>query len=165
MTAADHTISVTDDFIRRWKESGAAERANYALFLTQLCDLIGVPQPDPTTADPERNAYVFERDVTFDEGDGTTSTGRIDLYKRASFVLEAKQGSDAQRAEEEAERLLVTRSVSEGGSARPPRRKRGTAVRGTAAWDDAMIRARGQADRYARALACGRFCISNFGLP
>jgi putative heme-binding domain-containing protein len=31
-----------DDFIDRWKSSGASERANYGLFLTQLCDLLGV---------------------------------------------------------------------------------------------------------------------------
>jgi hypothetical protein len=83
-----------DDFIRRWKDSGAAERANYGLFLTQLCDLLGVPQPDPTTPDVTKNAYVFERDVTFDQGDGTTSAGRIDLYKRGCFVLQPKQVSD-----------------------------------------------------------------------
>lgn len=49
------------DFIHRWDAYGAAERANHALFLTQLCDLLDVPQPDPTTDDVEKNAYVFER--------------------------------------------------------------------------------------------------------
>jgi len=33
------------DFIRRWGNSGAAERANYQLFLSELCDLLGVPRP------------------------------------------------------------------------------------------------------------------------
>jgi hypothetical protein len=28
------------EFIARWQASAAAERANYALFLTQLCDLL-----------------------------------------------------------------------------------------------------------------------------
>jgi hypothetical protein len=32
-----------DEFIRRWEASGAAERANYALFLTELCDLQMMP--------------------------------------------------------------------------------------------------------------------------
>src|SRR5918911_846698 len=50
--------------------------------------------PAPTVPDDEHNAYVFERAVTFTNGDGSTSTGRIDLYKRGCFVLEAKQGSD-----------------------------------------------------------------------
>lgn len=36
-----------DHFITRWESSGAAERANYALFLSELCDLLDVPRPDP----------------------------------------------------------------------------------------------------------------------
>jgi hypothetical protein len=70
---------------------GAAERANYVSFLNELCDLLGVPKPDPTMKDDERDAYVYERAVTFHNPDGTTSAGRIDLYKRGCFVLEAKQ--------------------------------------------------------------------------
>lgn len=88
------------DFIERWQKSGAAERANYALFLTELCDLLGVPRPDPTQSDDEANAYVFERGVTFHHLDGTTSTGRIDLYKRGCFILEAKLGVEKQIKEE-----------------------------------------------------------------
>ena len=34
-------------FIARWRSSGAAERANYQLFLSELCDLPNVPRPDP----------------------------------------------------------------------------------------------------------------------
>ncbi len=44
--------------------------------------------------DDAHNAYVFERAVTFLHSDGTTSAGRIDLYCRGSFVLEAKQGTE-----------------------------------------------------------------------
>ena len=80
------------DFENRWLKSGGAERANYAPFLQELCDLIGVPRPDGTTENPAQDAYVFERGVTFDDGAGKTSTGRIDLYKRGCFVLETKQG-------------------------------------------------------------------------
>jgi hypothetical protein len=95
-----------ESFIETWIKSQAAERANYALFLTQLCDLMDVPQPDPTTSEIEQNSYVFERDVLFLDADGSTSTGRIDLYKRCCFVLEAKQGSDAQHAAEREEAKL-----------------------------------------------------------
>ena len=35
-------------FIRRWEKSGGAERANYQLFLTELCDVLGVNHPEPT---------------------------------------------------------------------------------------------------------------------
>src|ERR1035437_9202297 len=34
-------------FIDRWRDSAAAERANYALFLSELCDYLEVPRPDP----------------------------------------------------------------------------------------------------------------------
>ena len=80
------------DFEARWLRSGGAEHANYGLFLQDLCDLLSVPRPDPTTDDPAQDAYVFERGVTFDDGAGKRSTGRIDLYKRGCFVLETKQG-------------------------------------------------------------------------
>jgi hypothetical protein len=131
------------DFIARWQNSGAAERANYALFLTELCTLLGVPQPDPTHADDADNAYVFERSVTFHHQDGTTSTGRIDLYKRGCFILEAKQG--VEKKEKTAALAAVTQASAKSA-------KKGTAIRGTAAWDDAMLKAHGQAQQYARAL-------------
>src|SRR3984957_13012392 len=81
----------TDTFIARWQgQEGGQERANYALFLTELCDALGLPHPDPAGADRERNDYVFERVVTRHLNDGDT-IGRIDLYRKGSFVLEAKQ--------------------------------------------------------------------------
>ena len=77
-------------FIDRWQPSGSAERANYQLFLTELCQLIGVEPPRPKLPHEHENAYVFEKPVPLPTG----TTGFIDLYKRGCFVLEAKQGSD-----------------------------------------------------------------------
>jgi hypothetical protein len=125
-------------FIARWKNSAAAERANYQLFLSELCDLIAVPRPEPARADDEQNSYVFERAVTFHNGDGSTSAGRIDLYRRGCFVLEAKQGS---------ERASGAAPLFEGAApatARGRKGRRGTAVRGTRGWDVAMREARGE---------------------
>ena len=130
-------------FIAHWEKSGGAERANYALFITQLCQIIGVPQPDATKPDDTENAYVFERNVTFHHPDGTTSTGRIDLYKRGCYVLEAKQGVEKREAAE---------ALAEATKAKAKAAKKGTAQRGSAAWDEAMLKARGQAEQYARAL-------------
>lgn len=131
-------------FIERWTRSGAAERANYQLFLSELCDLIAVPRPDPATPDNEQNTYVFERPVTFHDGiHGETSTGFIDLYRRRAFVCEAKQGSDAPETDE---------PLSEHARELKRKLRKGTARRGTAAWDDAMLRAKGQAEQYVRAL-------------
>ena len=69
---------------------GGQERANYAMFLRELCDALGLQPPDPA-GDPETNDYVFERVVKEPRRDGTVSSRRTDLYKRGSFVLEAKQ--------------------------------------------------------------------------
>jgi len=143
MTETKSDSPTVSAFIDRWARSGAAERANHQLFISELCDLIGVPHPDPATPDNSANAYVFERVITFQDGDGKTSPGFIDLYKRGCFVLEAKQGADAPTEEPMS---LATQEL---------RRKlrKGHGRRGSGAWDDSMLRARGQADRYIRALS------------
>lgn len=99
------------NFIGRWKGSGGAELANSQSFLKELCQLIGVDEPEPTRPDVSQNAYVFERDVTFHHGDGSTSSGRIDLYKRGCFVLESKQG--VIRKEKEASDLAPKKGAGE----------------------------------------------------
>jgi hypothetical protein len=131
-------------FESRWRKSGGAERANYGLFLQDFCDLLGVPRPDPTTDNPAQDAYVLERAVTFDDGGGKQTTGRIDLYKRGCFVLETKQGTitpDEQAAAEKAQLGLPVE-----------KRRKGHAVRGTAKWEQMMKAAYEQALRYVRAL-------------
>lgn len=40
-----------DAFITRWAQSGAAERANFQLVASEMCQLLGVDQPEPTRAD------------------------------------------------------------------------------------------------------------------
>ena len=128
-----------DEFIERWAASAGAERANYQLFLSELCDIIGVERPRPAQSIQAHNAYVFEKTVPLPHG----STGFIDLYKRNCFVLEAKQGSDKQEAPE-----LATAATLQQYA----RRKKGTAVRGTAGWDTAMEKAKKQGERYIRNL-------------
>jgi hypothetical protein len=140
-----HAENQLMDFIARWRESGAAERANCQLFLGELCDVLGVERPRPAQADDGLNAYVFERAVTFNNPDGTTSAGRIDLYKRGCFVLEAKQGSDPVRGG-----ASLFGEVAE--ATHTGRVRRGAGARGTPGWDVAMQKARGQAEGYVRAL-------------
>jgi SAM-dependent methyltransferase len=137
-------------FISRWQQSGAAERANYALFLTELCDVLDVPRPEPTRVEDHLNTYVFEKAVTFHHMDGTTTQRFIDLYRRSHFVLEAKQGSDAATPQIDPETGEFTLTAPVARPERP--RRRGTAVRGTQGWDEAMLKAYNQAERYAKAL-------------
>jgi len=102
------------------RSAGGSERANYQLFIAELCELLALPKPEPAQADARDNAYVFERRVTFRHGDGGSSNGFIDCYRRAAFILEAKQ----------------TRLAETVGKV----------------FDDALLRARAQAENYARAL-------------
>ena len=129
-------------FSERWQQSAAAERANYQLFLSELCDFLDVPRPDPTRAEDNLNTYVFEKPVTFHNFDGTTSQGRIDLYRRGGFVLEAKQGSNPPvlQTNPETGHFVLTPPAPQAA-----RQRCGSAVRGTHGWDEAMLNAYNQA--------------------
>jgi len=138
MTAAP---AATETFIARWQgQEGGQERANYALFLSELCDVLGVRRPAPAAATTEENDYVFERVVKRAAADGSNGLGRIDLYKRNSFVLEAKQSRQTGGAKQLVEYLP---------GMEPPTRGVRDASR---TWDVLMLNARRQAEGYARAL-------------
>ncbi len=130
-----------EDFIARWQgQEGGQERANYALFLSELCDVLGVGRPDPASAHADANDYVFERVVKETARDGTVSSKRIDLYKRDCFILEAKQS-----------RLSGDKSPGQPtlpGLSAGPRGRRGA----DRAWDVLMLNARRQAEDYVRLL-------------
>ena len=119
------------NLIACWSPSGGAEHANYQLFLSELCDLLAVPPPDHTVPDDDHNAFVFERRVVFLNPDGTQSYGRIDLYRRGSFVLESKQGIELQDDE-----LPLSAAAHE----RKRKRHKGHGTRGTTAWNDTLLR-------------------------
>jgi hypothetical protein len=133
------------DLISHWSAASASERANSQPFLLDLCDLLGAPRPDPQPA----KGYFFEYPVVEHNPDGSTSQGRIDLYHRAHFVLESKQFQEAKTAASQLELAAQEAGVI-------ARQKSSQPVRGTGAWDDAMIKARGQAERYVRPLFAPR---------
>ena len=76
-----------DAFIAHWRETGGSELANTQSFINGLCNLIGVDAPHGSRINDVANDYVFERRVFQDNGDGTTSFGRVDCYKRGCFTL------------------------------------------------------------------------------
>lgn len=148
--------SEIQNFIVRWTaREGGAERANYALFLSELCDLIGVARPDPAGTDTERNDYVFERAVRFRHDDGSVSPGRIDLYKKGCFVLEAKQSKKRMKGGEVYEQLsfaLERRVGRAAGLNRSDAKRKIVHAQSTTTWDALMRAAKRQAENYARAL-------------
>ena len=124
------------------------------MFLVELCDLIGVQRPDPAGKETERNEYVFERAVRFHHDDGSTSPGRIDLYKKNCFVLEAKQSKKREKGGEIYEQLAFALETGRGGGTTVLDRPRAKTKVGTplSSWDALMRSARKQAENYARAL-------------
>lgn len=100
-------------------------------------------EPDPARADPSLDSYVFEYGVKFKGADGSQSAGRIDLYKKGCFVLEAKQSrlEGRPKAIPGQEGLFTAEPQAQQG--------RRSANR---AWDVLMMNARYQAEEYAKAL-------------
>ncbi|HYF53512.1 MAG TPA: DNA methyltransferase, partial [Salinarimonas sp.] len=127
-----------ETFIARWTTgAGGAERANYVLFLTELCEVLGLPRPHPAGA--QSRDYVFERPVRPREADGAGHPRRIDLYKRGCFILEAKQSRlPGQKNAIPGQLPLLPADETQLG--------RRSAGRG---WDVMMLNARRQAEGYA----------------
>ncbi len=131
-----------EHFIRRWQgRHGGQERANYAMFLCELCDVLGLPRPDPA-GHPGQNDYVFERAVKEVARDGSVSTRRIDLYKRDRFVLEAKQSRQIKDGAKEIKGQMSLALGPDQLGRRP--------VSGS--WDTLMMNARAQGESYTRLL-------------
>ncbi|MEO8121129.1 MAG: DNA methyltransferase, partial [Rhodoferax sp.] len=103
-TAAAHA------FIARWQHSTASELATAQSFVIDLCALLGVPGPHPTS----EQDYMFERPITFRHGDGSSSPGRVDCYKRGHFVLEAKKLKNGSHTKGFDDGLLRARTQGEG---------------------------------------------------
>ncbi|MEM8635224.1 MAG: DNA methyltransferase [Pseudomonadota bacterium] len=131
------------EFIARWKPSGGSEHANYQLFVIELTELLGLERPFPATDDDANDHYRFERPVTFAHTH-KRSTGFVDVYRAGHFILETKQGVNQKKNRQG--------DLTKGTTERKQKRT-GHGVRGTAAWDDTMLKARNQADNYARAVA------------
>ncbi|NDW53655.1 class I SAM-dependent DNA methyltransferase [Aliiroseovarius sp. PrR006] len=136
---------VINEFIERWRPSGGSEMANFQIFASELTTLLGVEAPKPATSDGQNNDYRFERPVTFTHT-GRKKRGRIDLYRKGSFILEAKQGAERQKKADEYQLALLTEEEA-------PKTQIGHGMRGSAKWDDTMLKARNQADGYARAVS------------
>ena len=99
-----------EKFIASWQGATASELSTAQSFVIGLCELLGVPKPHPS---PEQD-YMFERPVTFLHGDGSSSAGRIDCYRRGHFVLEAKKLKAGAHTKGFDDGLLRARSQGEG---------------------------------------------------
>ena len=73
-----------------WGSPGGAERANFPIFIADLCKALGLPEVHMSEGGT-LGAYQFEAPVAFTTAGEKDAGGRIDLYRRGCFVLEAKQ--------------------------------------------------------------------------
>ena len=127
-----------ESFVGRWTaREGGAERANYQMFLSEFCDVVGVARPEPAGAERRHNDYVFERAVRPRESDGGHAPKRIDLYKRDCFILEAKQSRLPSRKNENPSQLSLIDETAARAAAQP-----------RAGWDAMMQNAHKQAELY-----------------
>jgi hypothetical protein len=104
-----HSAEV-EAFIQRWNGVQGSELSNAQPFVMALCRLLHTAEPHAT----EAQDYMFERPVKFQHGDGRTSEGRIDCYKRGHFVLEAKKFKAASHTKGFDDGMLRARTQGEG---------------------------------------------------
>jgi hypothetical protein len=129
------------DFVGIWLgREGGREISNAQPFLTGLCAILGLDPPKPADFSNQSNDYVFERYVEREQGDGIVERGRIDLYKRDHFILEAKQsrlkGGNKALLEGQGDLFITDKSTNAEAHK----------------FDAIMIRARKEAETYAQML-------------
>lgn len=119
------------DFIARWKntDGSGAELADFQIFIVEMCELLGLPKPDPKSDSTKDASYIFECPVDSYTADGERkkSKNRIDLYRRDCFVMEGKQTGKKiasqgwinamQKAKNQADNYIRSLPTNEG---RPP---------------------------------------------
>lgn len=94
---APDTALRLQELATRWSEAGAAERANYQLYLIELCEALGLVRPRPASTGnrvADVAAYQFEFAIKTTTRDGAIATNYIDLYKAGCFALEAKDSEE-----------------------------------------------------------------------
>lgn len=80
-------------YIERWGggiSRGGNETANLQMFLTELCTLLDLPQPEPARAERKDNAYIFERSVTELFADGGKPPAASTCTNVAASFLKAR---------------------------------------------------------------------------
>ncbi|MDA9265249.1 class I SAM-dependent DNA methyltransferase [bacterium] len=112
-------------------------------FAIELTELLGVARPNVSDKDGDFLDYRFERPVTLTHT-GRKGNGRIDLYKKGHFILEAKQFVSPDAKDKSTLEMFLKRDAP---------KQAGHGRRGTSKFDDTMMKARNQADNYARAVA------------
>lgn len=124
-----------EQFIAKWWGSpGGQEKSNFAVFIPDLCGLLGVERPGTSEAG-KLGTYEYEGSVPHGSFRSLKGPGAIDLYKRGHFICEAKQSY--------IKPLAPSLDLGELPATRAPSGAR---------YDALMRDARAQAENYARYL-------------
>ncbi len=133
LPSADPAIA---SFVARWSGVvGGAERANYTIFVSELCDALGLEKPGIATGGTLGN---YQYDGPVPGGSLGGGMGFADVYRRNHFILEAKQSKlpAADRDTPELFDIAPSAPVTPSG----------------ARYDQLMRDARRQAESYAHSL-------------
>lgn len=117
-------------------------------FAIELTELLGVDRPHVSDKDGDFLDYRFERPVT-ETHTGRKKNRRIDLYKKGHFILEAKQFVSPEASDKSTLELFLDKDAPKQSGPK----QSGHGKRRSAKFDDTMLKARNQADNYARAVA------------
>lgn len=134
-----------DTFIDHWSRADGSERSLYQVFVNDLCDLIGTAKVGAEHGEE----YRYERQVTRRHHDGSGTPNYIDLYKRGSFVLEAKQSAKRLPLASASQPALTFDDAPTTQADTPANRSANRPVR---RFDTLMRNARNQAEGYAKSL-------------
>jgi len=84
-TIAPSILDALRKLVARWTGVKARERANYQLYLGELCAALDVEGPRPAGS-----GYEYEFPIKVVDREGKEGSNFVDLFKRDHFVLEAK---------------------------------------------------------------------------
>ena len=93
-TIAPSILDALRKLVERWTGAKARERANYQLYLGELCAALDVEGPRPAGS-----GYEYEFPIKVVDREGKEGSNFVDLFKRDHFVLEAKD-KEAGRTDE-----------------------------------------------------------------
>ena len=143
------TVVAVESDIDNSLPAGSLQAATSARTFTfsqsSSADILGVPRAANRAGRRNLNDYTFERTVEFSHISSAKATGRIDLYKKNCFLMEAKQSREKGRPKA----LSLPGQLDLLEADYQPRGQRSA----NRAWDQLMIAARRQAEEYARAIA------------
>ncbi|WP_144055619.1 hypothetical protein [Octadecabacter antarcticus] len=96
-----------------------------------MTELLGVPSPNVSDKGGDFLDYRFERPVTLTHT-GRKRNGRIDLYEKGHFILEAKQFVSPDAKDKNTLEMFLAKDAP---------KQSGHGTRGTSKFDDTMMKA------------------------